>query len=328
MYNPTLITEFIADNVRKTKNPFGVPKFLLNTWYGGEKLYKNGEWTLFTGLMYQFMPYIESTTGYLEQYEDSELAQKAQSHPALAKYLEYSDFMPNILGGMGMSLYIMLKARDEKRRTDQVLKNIARLLRRSGVSFGYDPDLDDYTGVLLYDLGDQENFVRHARKVAKRLQKAGVKRLVTVDPHTTYALKVLFPKYTGISFEVRAYFELLELSGGNGGNGGNGGRKVTLHDPCFYGRYLEVSDAPRNVLSKLNVECVEVRNCRTFTHCCGGPAESISPKLSREIMERRVEELNGAGAPIVAMCPICYGNLKKSGADVQDLSTVLAENAN
>jgi hypothetical protein len=28
------------------------------------------------------------------------------------------------------------------------------------------------------------------------------------------------------------------------------------------------------------------------------------------------------------MCPICYGNLKKSGAKVQDLSCFLAENAN
>ncbi len=325
MYNPTLIAELIADNVRKTRNPFGVPKFVLNTWYGGEGLHKKGEWMLFTGLMYQFVPYIESATGYLEQYEDSELAERAQNHPALAKYLEYKDFVPNVVGGLGLSLFVLLKAGEEKRRTDRVLKDVTGLLRRSGVNFGYDPDLDDYTGVLLYDLGDQDGFVRHARKVAKKLEKANVKRLVTVDPHTTYALKVLFPKYTGVSFEVHPYFELLELSGGNGGNGG---RRVTLHDPCFYGRYLEVSDAPRRVLSKLNVECVEVRNCGAFTHCCGGPAESISPRLSREIMERRVEELNGTGAPIVAMCPICYGNLKKSGADVKDLSAVLAESVN
>jgi hypothetical protein len=27
------------------------------------------------------------------------------------------------------------------------------------------------------------------------------------------------------------------------------------------------------------------------------------------------------------MCPICHGNLKKSGADVQDLSTLLAASA-
>jgi len=30
------------------------------------------------------------------------------------------------------------------------------------------------------------------------------------------------------------------------------------------------------------------------------------------------------GDKIVAMCPICLGNLKKIGADVEDLSTVIA----
>ena len=58
--------------------------------------------------------------------------------------------------------------------------------------------MDRYSGILLYDLGDQRGFVRHARWLADRLQKAGVTKLITVDPHTTYALKELFPKYTGV----------------------------------------------------------------------------------------------------------------------------------
>ena len=37
-----------------------------------------------------------------------------------------------------------------------------------------------------------------------------------------------------------------------------------------------------------------------------------------------MEELKATGAPLVAMCPICLGNLRKSGAEVEDLSTVLA----
>jgi Fe-S oxidoreductase len=139
-----------------------------------------------------------------------------------------------------------------------------------------------------------------------------------VDPHTTYALKILYPEHTGVTFDVKAYFELVNFRSENGRS------RVTLHDPCFYGRYLELSDAPRSALERLDVECVETRNTGTFTNCCGGPAESISPSLSREVMERRVEELKTTGAPIVAMCPICLGNLKKSGAQVEDLSSVIA----
>ena len=221
---------------------------------------------------------------------------------------------PIIWRVMGLALLTPAK---EKKRFNSILQNIAKILTKSKVDFFYQPELDDYSGVLLYDLGDQESFVRHAEFVAAKLNRAGIKNLITVDPHTTYALKVLYPEYTGQSFDVKTYFELVNFTSKNGD------RRVTLHDPCFYGRYLELSDVPTKVLANLDIECVPVRNSGLFTSCCGGPAESISPKLSKEVLDRRVEELQSAGEPIVAMCPICLGNLEKSGAQVEDLSTLI-----
>jgi Fe-S oxidoreductase len=134
-------------------------------------------------------------------------------------------------------------------------------------------------------------------------------------------MKILYPKYTGASFDVHTYFELLNLSSNNGL------RRVTLHDPCFYGRYLELSDVPAKLLSGMGVECVPVRNSGLYTNCCGGPAESISPKLSQTVVARRIDELRTTDAPMVAMCPICLGNLRKAGADVEDLATLIARQA-
>ncbi|MCX5891907.1 MAG: (Fe-S)-binding protein, partial [Deltaproteobacteria bacterium] len=147
----------------------------------------------------------------------------------------------------------------------------------------------------------------------------GVKKIITVDPHTTYALKELYPKYTGETFEVQPYFSLLRLSKAGGGNGRG---PVTIHDPCFYGRYLKLSEGPRQVLSSLGLEYVEVRNCGEFTSCCGGPAESVSPALNREILDRRVAELRASGAPVVTMCPICLANLLKAGLPAEDLASL------
>jgi Fe-S oxidoreductase len=79
------------------------------------------------------------------------------------------------------------------------------------------------------------------------------------------------------------------------------------------------------VLENLGIECVKVTNSGQFTSCCGGPAESVSPKLTKEILGKRVEELQSTGAPIVAMCPICLGNLMRAGAEVEDLSSVVAQ---
>jgi Fe-S oxidoreductase len=304
MYNPREIIDLVADNVRKTRNPFGIPKLMANTWWKDTTVGRDGDALLFTGLMYQFIPYIDKTTHYLEQYEDT----------GWANYLPYTKYIPKILSGVGLALMTSGK---EKKRSSQILQNIVRILKKSNVDFGYRPELDDYSGILLYDLGDQDGFVQHAEFVAAKLKKAGIKKIITVDPHTTYALKVLYPKYTGISLEVKTYFELINFSSNNGNH------RVTLHDPCFYGRYLELSDIPQKVLQKLDIECVNVKNSGEFTNCCGGPAESISPKLSREVLDRRVEELQSTGLPIIAMCPICLGNLRKAGAQVEDLSTLI-----
>lgn len=305
MFNPREIIELIAHNVKRTKNPFGVPRSMLNRWWWRTPMDKKGDAILFTGLMYQSLPIIAKTTDQLASFEDTRWAH----------YIRFGRLMPSVLAGLGA---ILLTERKERRQADQILKNIAMLLQKSGVRFAYRPDLDHYSGILLYDLGDEETFVEHARFVANQLKEAGIRRLITVDPHTTYALRELYPRVTGHRFEVRTYFELLSDSGGNGR------RRVALHDPCFYGRYLELSDIPNRLLGSFNIECVPLRNSGRFTHCCGGPAESVSPKLSHEVMMRRFKELQATGAPIVAMCPICLGNLKKVGADVEDLSTVLA----
>ena len=97
---------------------------------------------------------------------------------------------------------------------------------------------------------------------------------------------------------------------------------MTIHDPCFYGRYLKLSEGPRQVLSSLGLEYMEVRNCGEFTSCCGGPAESVSPALNREILGRRVAELQAGGAPVVTFCPICLANLLKAGLPVEDLASL------
>ncbi len=180
--------------------------------------------------------------------------------------------------------------------------------------------MDFYSGILLYDLGDQEGFVEHARFVAKTLRLHGVQKVITVDPHTTYALKELYPKYTGETFEVHPYFTLLRISEPRPKNGQP---PVAIHDPCFYGRYLKLSEGPRQVLQSLGLEYVDVRNCGEFTSCCGGPAESVSPALNREILGRRVAELEASGAPVVTFCPICLANLLKAGLVVEDLASLL-----
>lgn len=305
MYNPRDMIDVISGNIRTTRNPFGIPKMLLNQWHLGLQIPNTGDAMLFTGLMYQFSPYIEKSTQYLARFEDSHFQD----------YLRFARYIPGYLSGMGLW---MTTGYRQKKESETVLQNIVRILKASRADFFYRPELDDYSGILLYDLGDQEAFVEHARYVSDKLKKAGIRKLITTDPHTTYTLKILFPKYVDADFDVKPYFELISLQSCNGT------RRIALHDPCFYGRYLEMSDTPRRVLSNLGIECANLRNSGTFTSCCGGPAESLSPKLSDEIVRKRVADLEASGEQIVTLCPICLGNLRKAGAHAEDMATLIA----
>ena len=312
MFNPRDIIELIAANVRKTRNPFGVPGSQINTWWrdAAGVTRRPGDALLFTGLMYQAIPYIEAPTRYLERLEGSRWA-------ASLRFARFSRYVPGSLLGRGFACLI---SKEEKKQFNDILHSICRLLTKSGVGFFYHPEMDFYSGILLYDLGDQEGFVEHARFVARTLKLHGVDKIITVDPHTTYALQELYPKYTGISFDVQPYFALLrpgEVSRANGRS------PVAIHDPCFYGRYLKLSEGPRRLLTGLGLTYVDVRNCGEFTSCCGGPAESVSPALNREILGRRVAELQASGAPVVTMCPICLANLLKAGLPVEDLARLV-----
>lgn len=307
MYHPQIMLDLLAANIKKTSNPFAIPAPLLNTWYKECDVDLYGEYLLFTGFMYQMVPYIEMVSNKLEKLEDK----------PLAKHIDLGKFIPKFLSGVGLAALTPSRLKSEY---NKILSAISKLLHQANVSFYYRPDLDLYSGILLYDLGDVEVFKQHALKVAQALDKAHVKKIITVDPHTTYALKVLYPKYTGLQFEIKTYFELLAFSN----NDQVQTSAITIHDPCFYGRYLELSDVPRKILHTLGCEIDEVEENKQFTHCCGGPAESILPKLSAEIRERRMQQLDTKRKTIVTMCPICLANLRKTNNNVHDLATFIA----
>ena len=66
--------------------------------------------------------------------------------------------------------FALLTSKAERKQFNGILHTIRRLLAKSGVDFFYHPEMDFYSGILLYDLGDQEGFVEHARFVARDLE--------------------------------------------------------------------------------------------------------------------------------------------------------------
>ncbi len=287
MLKPHLISKFLIKNIRKHGNPIGVP---VNTWFHGLKVEKHRR-ILVTGLMYQIAPYISKITDLTAKIEGS----------AKESILSLATRLPTYL--------IVKPEKEDVKRFNKILVNIYLLLKNSGVDFGYDPNLDFYSGILLHDLGLDEEFEKYVTSISDKLRSEGIREIITVDPHTTYALSKLYPE----EFKVKSYLELIDVRGLKG--------KVTIHDPCYYARYLDFYERPREVLRKAGIECSEVRNSKKMTYCCGAPIESVSPKLSLEIAKIRYSELRGER--IVTMCPLCLARLKKFG-EVYDIAEILS----
>ena len=98
MYNPRDIINLISANIRKTRNPFGIPNSQINTWWREAPGFtrRPGDALLLTGLMYQSIPYIEATTRYLERLEGSRWADYLRFGP-LSRYI------PSFLVGRGFA---------------------------------------------------------------------------------------------------------------------------------------------------------------------------------------------------------------------------------
>ncbi len=300
MIAPILVSGVLARNMERTENPLGIRNEKINRWWRDGEIKQEGEWLFFTGMLYQLNPYVDALTAYLERLENSRLQ----------RILALSGIIP-----VPFSIIDSMASEKMKERCDRILRNIYIALKKSGVDVFYIPELDTYSGILLHDMGNEGAFREHARKVAERLKDAGIDKVVTADPHTTYALKVLYPELAGSEIEVKSYLELLEPFDIHSE------KEFVVHDPCYYGRYLRISDRIREVLDGFGIKYRDVKYSKNLTNCCGGPVESISPSVSCRIAELRLEELGKSG--ILTFCPICLLNLSKGGGDVTDFAEVM-----
>ena len=101
-------------------------------------------------------------------------------------------------------------------------------------------------------------------------------------------------------------------------------RKLTYHDPCYIGRYNDVYDEPRRVLTVLNSNGVtEMRRNRNKSFCCGGGGGRawMEERIGKRINQTRVNEALETGADVLAAaCPFCITMFDDGikGVDAED----------
>ncbi len=307
------VVGILVDNLRIRGSVLPIPVRQATRWARELDLPRGGETVLYTGLMYQLIPYIERLVA---------LEQRLGNTP-LARLAGIGRRVNRLVNGVA---FVARPSARERAEYDRIPANVARLLQRAGVEFGYLYEDDLYAGALAYDLGAIEAVTAHARRVAARLRARGVREVITIDPHTTNMLRSVYPTLLeGYDIRVRSYLEVLaerDLPS----LAPNAGR-VVVHDPCVYARYEHVIEPPRKLLAAAGIQTVEPEDGREQTWCCGGPAEALFPDKAAAVAASRVAQLRGVAAECVTMCPICLVNLRKSadGMRFRDISDYLVE---
>jgi Fe-S oxidoreductase len=306
----------LADNLRLRGSVLPLSSRRATRWARGLGLPRGGETVLYTGQMYQLLPYIEGLVRAEQRLGDSPLARLTGVGRRVNRVLNVSAFM-------------VRPSRAEREEFDRVPRRVVRLLHDAGVEFGclYEDDL--YSGALAHDLGLDELVARHARRVQELFRKHGVRTAITIDPHTTNMLRSVYPTLLeDWDVEVRSYLEVLAEREADAT--APLGREVVLHDSCVFARYEGVVEEPRRLLERAGATVVEPEQAGRLTWCCGGPAESLYPEKALAQARRRVAQLQAAGSECVTMCPLCLVNLSKAADGAiafRDISELLLESA-
>lgn len=304
-----------ADNLEKRKGVVPLSTKEAAAWTEGLDMPFGGDTIIYTGQMYQLIPSINSMANWMAKFEDSWVTRFFSAGRTVNKAINLSWFMT-------------LGSGREQKAYNSLLRNIALLLRAARVEFGYLYERELYSGALLFDEGVDDVFSEQAHRVYRTFKDSGVKRAITVDPHTTNILRTVYPQIIdGFDIEVKSYLELLaesplsftkqlEID-------------VVIHDPCVYARYENVVAEPRHLLKDAGARIHEPELSGKLTHCCGGPLESLFPGKAQAIATKRVEQLASCGNRIATICPICLANLKRAAAgmalEIKDLSEYLVD---
>lgn len=196
---------------------------------------------------------------------------------------------------------------ERSRKTTQAF---VKILKKANVSFAILGKEELCNGETARRLGNEYLFQTMAASLIEVLERYGVKKILTNCPHCFNTLKNEYPQFGG-NYEVTHAAELVGklLRAGRLRLDGAAGQKVTYHDSCYYGRYNQIYDAPRDVIHRIRgAQLQEMKLRRHSGMCCGagGGWMWMDEPKDRRVNYLRVQQALETDPDVIAVsCPYC-----------------------
>ena len=299
---------YIKDNVVRKDCLTGVSEGK-DLWANDLNLARQGEYTFFAGCGYQHMKYVEGMMDTLKNA--GRFGMKMGKVVGISKaFGKVGIDLANITAKMTVS---------KEDPYTPVLASAVSVLQKLGVDVGYMHENEPCCGSPVYYAGFEKDYAEIAQKNHRIFMENGVRKIIGLVPGCTSALKNVYPKYVdGYDLQVMHILEIIlqNLEETKTRLRSETGMKVAYHDPCQLSRYLNLIEAPRKILRRIEgIELVEndPEEVGRWSTCCGGGGlEATHPELSERMGMRRIEQLvkNDVSA-IVTNCPACEMQLNK-----------------
>jgi len=203
-------------------------------------------------------------------------------------------------------------------RSQKVTLAFARILHAAGVDFGILYEDEQTAGNDVRRVGEEGLFQALAEANIALLKECAFTSIVTTDPHTFNTIKNEYPEFGG-TYRIEHASAMLErlIREGAVATPKTLPYRVTYHDPCHLGRLNDGAEPPRQVLSKLGVDLVEMRRSKDNSFCCGAGGGRIwlpdPPELKKPAELRAAEAAEIDGLEILVVnCPKCL-NMMEDG---------------
>ncbi|MCB0599626.1 MAG: (Fe-S)-binding protein [Saprospiraceae bacterium] len=216
-------------------------------------------------------------------------------------------------------------------RAQKVVRAFATIMNQIGVTFAVLGNEESCTGDPARRAGNEFLFQMQALQNIQTLQAYEITRIITTCPHCFNTLKNEYPDFGGV-FEVYHHTEMLNQWIREGKlkiEPGGATTRTTYHDSCYLGRVNGIYAVPREVLSALQVELIEMEQSASRGLCCGAGGGQMfkedEPGQKRINVARAEQVLETGVQTVAANCPFCITMLQDGlkAKDKQDEVMVL-----
>ena len=221
-------------------------------------------------------------------------------------------------------------------RAQKTARAFTEILQAAGVNFAVLGEQEQCSGDSARRAGNEFLFNEIAIANVELLNEVDPPRIVTTCPHCLHTILNEYPEFGG-NYEVIHHSQLIDELIENGRlmiePGSN--QLLAFHDPCYLGRQNDIIDEPRRVLTRTQINLIELSRNGKKSFCCGaGRAQMWKEEAEGNIRvsAERFKEAQETNADILAVgCPFCMvmlndaKNETESNLEILDIAEIVVK---